>query len=371
MVPTTYAVTLALMILSMLCWGSWANTTKLAKSYRFELFYIDYSIAVFLCCTVAALTLGQSDAQGLAFSDNLETARRINIGFALAAGAIFNLGNMLLVAAIGVAGMAVAFPIAIGLALVGGVLMNYIIHPAGNPLFLFGGVFLVFLAIILGAFAHAAKKREDIKRAEAKLRAEAKEADAARAAKALAAGSKTPTRTVTRKVKDSPWKGIVLSLVGGLLIAAFYPLITLSQTDELSLGVYTAAFCFSLGILITTPVYTIFFMRIPVEGTEVGFMDYFRAKPVYHLFGILGGAVWAVGTLANFVASAAPAQVNVGPATSYALGQGATLISALWGLLVWREFKGALPGVVKMLVVMLLLYVAGLGLISVAPLFRK
>jgi glucose uptake protein len=359
MIPTTYGITLALTILTMLCWGSWANTTKMAKGYRFELFYFDYSIAVFLVATAAALTLGMMDAGtnnsqllGLSFVDNLETTFKSNIGYALIGGAVFNLANMLLVAAIGVAGMAVAFPIGIGLALIGGAVLSYYVHPAGSAPLLFCGVGLVFMAIIVSALAHAAHNRVD----PAQLRAAPP--------RPLQRGEVAPR-------KSSPMKGILLSLASGVLMAAWYPLVELSKHSEFGLGPYTAAFCFSLGVLITTPVYSIFFMKVPVEGREVEFKEYFHARPMWHLIGLLGGLIWTVGTIANFVASSAPASVNVGPAIAYALGQGAALISTLWGLFVWREFKGAKPGVVVRLALMLALYVAGLGLVAIAPLHGK
>ena len=361
MIPDTYTSTLALTILSMLCWGSWANTYKLAKGCRFELFYFDYAIAVFVAATIAALTFGMVDVnvagyqgQELVFLDNLQSTGKSNMGFAMLGGAIFNLANMLLVAAIAVAGMAIAFPIAIGLALIGGVVLNYIIHPAGNAALLFTGVALVFLAIVVSAMAHSAYRRVS-------------------AQPAAVPHPHAPSKQVLHKPKVSPFKGIALSLASGVLMAAFYPLVELSKggDTELSLSPYTAAFCFGVGVLLTTPIYSIVFMKVPVEGEEVRFGDYLKLRKSDHIWGLLGGLIWAMGAIANFVASSAPPQVNVGPAISYGLGQGATLISALWGLLVWREFKGAKPVVVTRLVVMLVLYVVGLALISIAPLYGK
>jgi glucose uptake protein len=359
MIPTTYETTLALTILTMLCWGSWANTTKMAKGYRFELFYFDYSIAVFLASTIAALTFGMMDVSSgdsqtmaLTFTDNLATTFKINIAYAMIGGAVFNLANMLLVAAIGVAGLAVAFPIGIGLALIGGAVLNYIVHPAGSAPLLFGGVGLVFAAMVVSALAHTAFHRVD----PAQLKVSP--------SRPLKRGELAPR-------KASPMKGIALSLASGILMAAWYPLVELGKRGDLPLGPYTAAFCFAGGVLITTPVYSIVFMKVPVEGKEVKFSEYFRARPVHHLIGLFGGLVWTVGTIANFAASSAPASVNVGPAIAYALGQGAALISTLWGLLVWREFKGAKNAVVALLALMLLLYVGGLSLVAIAPLQGK
>ncbi len=353
MIPTTYETTLALTILTMLCWGSWANTTKMAKGYRFELFYFDYSIAVFLAATIAALTLGMMDSGvndsqvlALTFTDNLTTTFKLNIVYAFVGGAVFNLANMLLVAAIGVAGMAVAFPIGIGLALIGGAVLSYFVHPAGSAPLLFCGVALVFGAMVVSALAHAAHNR-------------------------VGPAQQNASKGQAAPRKASAMTGIGLSLASGVLMAAWYPLVELGKRGDLPLGPYTAAFCFAVGVLITTPIYSVFFMRVPVEGREVKFREYFEARPMYHLIGLLGGLIWTVGTIANFAASSAPASVNVGPAIAYALGQGAALISTLWGLLVWREFKGAKPSVVVRLVLMILFYVGGLGLVAIAPLHGK
>jgi glucose uptake protein len=328
----------------------------MAKGYRFELFYIDYSIAVFLAATVAALTLGMMDSgvvdakvMSLTFVDNLSTTYKLNIVYALVGGAVFNLANMLLVAAIGVAGLAVAFPIGIGLALIGGAVMSYLVHPAGSAPLLFCGVALVFVAMVVSAMAHSAHSRPPL-------------------AKAAATVSKPVPGAARAARKVSPALGIILSLASGVLMAAWYPLVELGKRGDLALGPYTAAFCFAVGVLLTTPVYSVFFMKMPVEGREVKFKHYFQARPTHHLIGLLGGLIWSVGTIANFAASSAPSTVNVGPAIAYALGQGAALISTLWGLLVWREFKGARTGVVALLLVMLACYVGGLGLVAIAPL---
>ncbi len=140
MIPVTYAATLLLMILSMLCWGSWANTMKMAGKWRFELYYFDYVLGVMFSATVAAFTFGSidtvlpgSEQVVFPFLDNLMITGKRQIGLAVAGGAVFNLANLLLVAAISVAGLAVAFPVGIGLALIAGAILNYIINPAGRP----------------------------------------------------------------------------------------------------------------------------------------------------------------------------------------------------------------------------------------------
>lgn len=356
MLPTTYVMAMAMTILTMICWGSWANTMKLAPKWRFELYYFDYAFGLMIAATIAAFTFGSSDTivvdattPSFTFLDNLSIGSRKQMAMAMAGGAVFNLANMLLVAAIAVAGLSVAFPIGIGLALIIGVVLNYVIHPAGNPALLFGGSGLVLVAIVLSALAHAAHS-----------------ASKAKPQKASPGGVRLVGKPQAQT--GSALKGILLSLGCGVLMGAFYPLVEMSKQGDLGMGPYTAAFLFAAGVLVTTPVYNLFFMNMPVQGNPVSFRDYFRGGTKEHLIGLLGGIIWMTGTVANFAAASAPAKVNVGPAVSYAIGQGATLVSALWGLLVWKEFAGSTGKARLYIVLMLLFFVAGLALVSIAPL---
>ena len=334
--PTTYFAALLLTLVSMLCWGSWANTFKLTKGWRFELFYFDYAFGVLIAALVVAFTFG-SMGDELSFMDNLTITGKRQIAMALAAGGIFNLANMLLVAAISLSGLSVAFPVGIGLALVIGVIWNYILRPAGNPILLFGGAAIVIAAIVVDALAYRAHA-ESSKAAAAKFSA----------------------------------KGLVLSLVSGVLMGSFYPLVEMSREGEIGLGPYTATVIFACGVLITTFVFNLYFMNLPVQGEPVSFVQYFRGSGLSnHLLGLLGGVIWCVGAVTNFVASSAPPDVHVSPAMSYAMGQGATLISALWGLIVWKEFAGANGKVKMLLTVMILLFLLGLTMVSVAPVFHN
>lgn len=336
-IPSTYAVALLLTIISMICWGSWANTQKLAGKWRFELYYFDYSFGVLLCAVIAGLTFG-SMGDGLSMLDNLAVTGKKQIFWAGLGGVVFNLANILLVAAISVAGLAVAFPVGIGLALVIGVVWNYILNPQANPLLLFAGVGLVTAAIVVDAWAYSAH----------------------------ASG----TRSGESKTARSPVKGIALSLAAGVLMGVFYPFVEMSKQGEIGLGPYSVGLVFAIGVLLSTFVFNFYFMNLPVQGPPVSFSEYFHGTGKQHLLGLAGGVIWCVGTLSNFVAASAPREVNVGPAVSYALGQGATMISALWGLLLWKEFAGATSRVKILLALMLLLFVAGLGMVSVAPLVK-
>lgn len=364
MIPGTYVVALLLTVISMLCWGSWANTMKLSGKWRFELYYFDYTFGVMLCALIAAFTFGSiesvpPDMPGVAFPfvDNLSISGKTQMAWAAGGGIIFNIANLLLVAAISVAGLSVAFPVGIGVALITGVILNYIIKPAGNPVLLFGGAVVVLLAIVATAFAYASH-------AAGKVVAEASTAQ-------TVAGARAVSRPGSRRGGgSSAAKGIALSLAAGLLMGLFYPLVEMSKKGELGLGPYAAAFCFALGILFSTPVFNLFFMNLPVEGDPVSFKQYFLGTRRQHLLGVAGGVIWGIGTISNFVAASAPPSVNVGPAVSYAIGQGATLVSTLWGLIVWKEFAGATPAVRGRLALMLALYVIGLGMLSLAPIYR-
>ncbi|MCU1272872.1 MAG: putative integral rane protein [Bryobacterales bacterium] len=351
--PETYGTALLLTLVSMICWGSWANTFKLAGKWRFELFYYDYSLGVLIAATIYALTFGNVGYDGFTLIDDLMHAGKRQIFYGALGGVVFNLANMLLVAAISVAGLAVAFPVGIGLALVIGVVWNYILKPQGNPALLFGGAAIVVAAIIVDALAYRALEAEKAARAPIPPPKRATKAD---------------VKPTARKVSG---KGIILSLVSGVLMGSFFPLVEMGKAGDLGLGPYSIGLVFAVGVFVSTFVFNLFFMNLPVEGPPVAMFNYFKGTRRQHMLGIVGGLIWATGTIANFVAASAPEKVQVGPAISYAIGQGATMVSALWGLLVWKEFAGAAPRVRVLVVVMLILFLCGLTIVSIAPLYAR
>jgi glucose uptake protein len=326
--PETYGIALLLMLLSMICWGSWANTLKLTPGWSFQLFYWDYAAGILLMSLLWGVTLGSVNGGVSSFFANLRQADSRHLLLAIAGGVVFNLANVMLVAAIDIAGMAVAFPIGIGLALVVGVLLNFLIAPAGSPLLLFAGVSLVVAAILVDALAY--RRRETVK---------------------LGVSA----------------KGIQISVACGILMGLFYPLVSKATAGGHSLGPYAVAFVFSVGVAVCTLPVNYFMMKRSITGAAaVGFRDYFGGRPSWHVWGLLGGAIWCTGAVFNFVASNAQ---MVGPAVSYAIGQGATMISAFWGVFVWREFKTAPANARRLLPFMFALFVAGLLLVAIAPLF--
>ncbi|HEY1793607.1 MAG TPA: hypothetical protein VGG34_11865 [Opitutaceae bacterium] len=328
----SYPVAVSLCVVTMLCWGSWANTQKLASAgWRFQLFYWDYAIGVFLLSLVLAFTLGSTGHGGRGFLADLAQADGKWLLSAFAGGVIFNLSNILLVAAIDIAGMAVAFPVGVGLALVLGVLTTYLSTRVGNPPMLAAGVALVAVAIILDALAY----------------------------RRLKAGSQSTSN-----------KGIVLSVAAGLLMGYFYKFVAgamgavdvtaaVPTLEPGKLSPYTAVVLFSAGLLASNFLWNTIVMVRPFTGEPVPFGDYFRkGTPRLHIVGILGGAIWNIGMAFSIIAS-----TRAGAALSYGLGQGATLVGALWGVFVWKEFKGAPRGTSALLGAMFALYVAGLGLL--------
>lgn len=335
LLPESYLAALSLMVLSMLCWGSWANTLKLCPGYRFQLFYWDYALGLMAAAIFWGLTAGSHGQTGTHFlSDAAQTPLSLII-LAAVGGAVFNVANLLLVAAIDVAGMAVAFPVGIGLALIVGAVSNYFVRPVGNPLLLFGGVGLVMVAIVLDAAAYRAREGKTGKAA-----------------------------------KTTTTRGIVLSLVSGVLMGCFYPFVARAMSGtqaQPAPGPYAVAYFFALGVLISTVPANLLLMWKPLDGKPpVDRKGYTDAPVSWHLAGVLGGAIWCTGGVANFVASGAHL---VGPAVSYSIGQGATMISACWGVFVWHEFAKAPRSAKRYLLYMFIFFLLGLTAVALAPLY--
>lgn len=324
--PSGYGVAVALCVVTMICWGSWANTQKLAsRSWSFQLFYWDYCIGIVLLSLLFGVTLGSSGVEGRGFFQDLSQADTAAYAAALIGGVVFNIANLLLVAAIDIAGMAVAFPIGIGLALVLGVVINYVNNPVGDPVILFSGVALVTLAIVIDAIAY----------------------------KRISSGANTGIT-----------KGVLISLVAGILMGFFYRFVAESMSLDFQnpkVGLFTpysAVFVFGIGIFLSSFVWNTLFMRFPFSGAQVKFSDYFKGTFKLHLVGILGGAIWCVGMSFSMIASG-----EAGYAISYGLGQGATMVAAFWGVFIWKEFMGAGQKTNLLLGLMFLLFIAGLVLI--------
>ncbi len=326
-IVNSYSLAIVFTFITMLCWGSWGNTQKLAgKTWRYELFYWDYVIGVVLISLVFAFTLGSIGENGRGFLTDLGQAEWSNIGSAFFGGVVFNAANILLSTAIAIAGMSVAFPVGIGLALVLGVIINYFGSQKGDPVFLFLGVGLITLAIIINAFAY----------------------------KRASSGN--------QKVSA---KGIFVSILAGVLMSFFYRFVARSMDLDNFINPakgmmtpYTAVVIFALGVFISNFLFNTVLMKKPISGEPTNYKAYFKGKLSIHSVGVLGGIIWGIGNSLNLIAAG-----KAGAAISYGLGQGATLVAALWGVFIWKEFKDAPKGTNGMLAVMFILF--GLGLISI------
>ncbi|MBQ8778824.1 MAG: multidrug DMT transporter permease [Alistipes sp.] len=325
----SYLLAVVFCFITMLCWGSWGNTQKLAgKTWRYELFYWDYVIGMVLFALLIGLTMGSMGSQGRPFIEDLMQANGSGILSVLVGGIIFNASNILLSASVSLAGMSVAFPLGVGLALVLGVIINYMGAPKGNPVLLFVGVALIVVAIVCNGIASGrmAKSGEQ---------------------------------------SSSNRKGMILSVVAGVLMSFFYRFVAaamdLDNFEQPTAGMltpYSAIFIFSIGVLLSNFVFNTFVMRRPFVGEPVSYSEYFKGSASTHLVGMLGGAIWCLGTAFSYIAAG-----KAGAAISYALGQGAPMIAAIWGVFIWKEFKGSDSKTNWLLAVMFLFFIVGLGLI--------
>jgi glucose uptake protein len=326
---SNYGTAIAFCLVTMLCWGSWANTQKLSKkTWAFQLFYWDYCIGVVALALMGAFTLGSHGTAGRSFLIDLHQATPQAYVHALIGGVVFNIANILLVTSIDIAGMAVAFPIAIGLALALGVIENYFAVPVGNAPTLFAGVLAVVVAIALDALAY---------------------------------------KRLQQKKGKGIAKGIIIALVSGVLMGTFYRFVAESMSIHFThpaaglFTPYSAMVVFAVGILVSSLLWNTWMMYRPLSGTRVTYGDYFKGKIGTHCIGILGGMIWGAGMLFSVMASG-----KAGFAISYGLGQGATMIAALWGVFIWKEFKGAHKMTSVLLTWMFVFYVLGLALIILA-----
>jgi len=326
----SYSLAILFTVITMLCWGSWGNTQKLAaKTWRFELFYWDYVIGILLLSIVMGLTLGNTGEQGRGFLQDLGQISSANIASAILGGIIFNASNILLSASISIAGMAVAFPLGVGIALVLGVVVNYISEPKGDPFTLFIGVALVMFAIIFNGIASG---------------------------------------KMTKGQMSSSRKGIWLALIAGVLMSFFYRFVAaamdVNNFESPTIGMatpYSAFFIFSIGVFMSNFLFNTIIMKKPFVGEPVTYAQYFKGSTSTHFVGTIGGAIWGMGTILSFLAAG-----KAGAAISYGLGQGATLVAALWGVFIWKEFKGGGKTVNLLLLAMFLLFISGLILIIIS-----
>lgn len=306
MIPTSPSFAIITLVFSLLCWGTWANTQKAAGKWRFELYYVDFAIGTVLFALLGAFSLG-SMGDGFTFEDNMAITGKRQMALAAGSGAIFNLGNMLLAGSTSLAGMAVAFPLAIGMAMIVSVCWNMVANPAGSIGLQAGGLVVVFAAVVMTALAHRMRTLE----------------------------------TATGKKKDSGVKATLLGVFGGVFLGLYAPALAQSRAGDIGLSPYGALVFFSVGIALSTLLYSLYFMNLPVQGEAVPLKHYWKKPHRPHAWGLAGGMLWSMGALALFTAGGAPREASAGPALTLALQYGSAVVAALCGLLVWKEFGAA------------------------------
>lgn len=330
-IVNSYALAVIFCFVTMLCWGSWGNTQKLAsKSWRYELFYWDYVIGMLAFALLIAFTMGSFGSEGRHFTEDIAQADLKNVGSILLGGVIFNASNILLSASTSIAGLAVAFPLGVGLSLVLGTVVNYIGAPKGDPLWLFLGVALIVVAVVCNGIASSKVSRSD--------------------------------------ENGNAKKGILLAVAAGILMAFFYRFVAAAMDlDNFAAPApgkvtpYTAIVIFSIGVLASNFLFNTLVMKRPFVGEPVSYSEYFKGSAKTHLVGMLGGAIWCLGTAFSYIASG-----KAGAAISYALGQGAPMVAAIWGVFIWKEFKGAGKSTYGLLALMFAFFVGGLACIIIS-----
>jgi glucose uptake protein len=350
--PHTNTLILVLMIAGMFCWGSWANTLKLARPWRFELYYFDFAFGLLLFALLYAFTMGNLGFDGFGFMDSVTNAGKREWLFAVGAGFVFTSGNVFLLAAISAAGMAFAFPAALGTALILGAIVSWADMSGGNALYLWVGCLLMACAILADALGYRALGR--------------------RRYEMLASAGKGNTR------RPTGIQGIVLAIVGGLLLGCFPLLLRKATVADIGLGPYAVWVFFGAGAMIVTLLVGMLILNLSTQGEELSIADYFRATPRQHILGLVGGGLWCTGAVASFVAIYAntapgtggglPAGATpLGPTPIYALTQGAAILAAIWGILAWRETKDGGAEVKLLVALTLILFAGGVALIAVSP----
>ena len=343
--PGSFPASIILLIITLLCWGTWANTWKSSHpKWRFELYYFDFAIGAFIAAILCAVSLGTFGWDGFSFIDDIRLAGKRQDLFAFLGGMVFNLGNMLLVGSMSITGMAVAFPTGIGVALAVGAMWSIFLGPSGNLMYRLGGAVVLILAAVFSTMAW---------RVFAKAR--------------LLEIIKTGTTKSTKKMVSS--KGSVIAIIAGIFLGSFTPLIQLGRESEIGLGPYSLGFVVAAGIVVSTFIFNLFFMNLPIDGKPVEIVNYFRAKVKTHARGMLGGVIWYLGALASFVVTRADGASVVAPGLNYALVNGSVVVAAVFGAAYWKEFSAVDAKVSSQILLMILFLILGVALLSASLIF--
>jgi glucose uptake protein len=345
--PSSDLASFLVLVFSMICWGSWANTQKLVRPRRFELYYYDFIFGFLAAAVLAAFTFGSLNTSELSFQENFLITAYRNMAWAVAAGMVFGIGNIFLLATVSISGLAVAFPVALGTAVVVGTAWNLVTGAQNSAMLAILGVLLVLIAVVIVAFAYGNHLDRLL---------------AARTNTAL-----RPDPRLQRPPKSpSAAQAVILGVISGFAFGFVRPLTDLARETDNGVAPYGLALLLGAGMLAMAVLLTPFFFNFPVAGEPLGLRHLFSGSGMQHFYGFIGGVLAGAAVLGAFVVAAAPATARVTPGITYALMQGGTLLAALWGLLVWREFKSADLRVRTMFAVLLIVFALGIGMLSVA-----
>ena len=315
----------------MVFWGSWPSLQKMNKNpWPFQYFYWDYIVGFLIISTVLAMTLGSYGDYGREFIEDLLQADYLYLCLALLGAVIWNLGNICIFIAIQIAGMAIAFPIAIGLSLILGVVLNYLAQPIiYHPWLLFVGMVFIVIAILFDGKAY---------------------------------------RLIEPQSACANYKkGILISIISGILFGLFYLFFAQAMATNFKMPTpghltpYTALFIFASGAFFSNILFNSVIMKKPMIGNVLDYRTYFKSVLMHHSYGVIAGVISGLGTYLSFIAFGVS-----GAAISFGIGNGSTMIAALWGLLVWREFRNAPKIALLYMLLMLVFYIVGLVFIALS-----
>ncbi|MBV8864086.1 MAG: hypothetical protein JO210_01655 [Acidobacteriaceae bacterium] len=308
--PTSFTSALLLLVLSFLCFSIWPNLYKRSeRRWRFELFSLDFSIGAILMALLTAYTLGTLGSE-MSFTDRMLVAGRAQSVWMIGAGTVFALGNMLLLPAITLLGMACAFAISYGTA----VAVTAIVHIGhSHPLLLCGALACLLLCIASGVIAAGWATSSPAK---------------------LSAASRYKAGRVT---------AVTLAVLSGLALGGMQFVLKLDADPEFGPGPYASILMLALGILISTPALIFFFINIRITGEVIKFKLYTQGGVKPHFPGFLSGAIWASGTASVLVALSTLEDQAPSAPLLFLLPVSSVVVCILLGLFRWKEFSAPPP----------------------------
>jgi glucose uptake protein len=361
--PASHSTSLLIVILAAICWGSWANMQKLARPRRYELYSFDFILGLLAVSAAAAYTFGSWNAAELTFQENLLVTGYRNMAWAVGAGMVFSIGYSFLAAAVSVSGLAVAFPISMGVALVVGAGWDFTTGIQKGALLAMSGSLLVLIAVAVVGYAygsHVDHLLAAIKQPAFRPDPRARPAGP----KPVRPPSAAQARPGAAQARPSAAQTIVLGVISGFAFGFLRPLVDNARAGDNGVAPYSLALLLGGGMLAMTLAMTPFLFNFPVSGGPLGLRDLSSGSAVQHLYGILGGALAGASLLGGFVIAVVPGAAGVAPGLGYAIAQGGTVLAALWGLLAWREFGSASGRIRILFAVVLVLFALGVGMLS-------